>query len=113
MKIDTFANRLQIALFLNNMKQSDLVKKTNIDKTLLNKYIKGVSETSNEKLALLAENLNVNEMWLLGYDVPPERELKVEPKDELERFFLENSLYLTDEDKKAIRKIVEESLNRQ
>lgn len=111
MKIDTFANRLQMALFLNNMKQADLVRKSGIDKTLLNKYIKGVSEASNEKLATLAENLNVNEMWLLGYDVPAEREITIKPKDELEKFFLENSLYLTESDKDAIRKIIEDRIN--
>ncbi len=32
------------------------------------KYIKGVAEPSRAKLSLIADALNVNESWLLGYD---------------------------------------------
>ena len=70
MKNDTFANRLKKAMELNNFKQVDLVNKTKIDKTLINKYLKGISEAKQDNLTLLANALGVDEVWLMGYDVP-------------------------------------------
>lgn len=70
MKIDTFANRLNKAMMKQNMKQIDLANKSKIDKSLINKYLKGVAEAGNDNLPILADALNVNEVWLMGYDVP-------------------------------------------
>lgn len=73
--VDSFQNRLKYAMNLRNMKQVDLVQKTKIDKTLINKYISGVTNASQTKLTVLADALNVNEIWLMGYDVPMEKDL--------------------------------------
>lgn len=70
MKKENFGNRLQLALNLKGMTQTDLMKKTNISKSLINKYIKGVSGIKANKLEKLAEALNVDPAWLMGYDVP-------------------------------------------
>lgn len=79
MKADNFANRLKKAMNIRGLKQIDLVNKTGIDKTLLNKYLKGISEAKQDNLTILAEALNVNEVWLMGYDVPIEN--KAEDND--------------------------------
>lgn len=76
--IDTFQNRLKTAMDLRNIKQVDLVEKTNLDKTLINKYLAGVTNARQKKLTILADALNVNEIWLMGYDVSMERELKLD-----------------------------------
>lgn len=73
MVIDTFSNRLQKAMNLKNMKQVDLVEKTNIDKSLISNYLKGKYKAKQDNLYLLAKVLNVSEAWLMGYDVPIER----------------------------------------
>lgn len=39
----------------------------------LSQYVAGKYEPSQKKLSVLAEALNVNEPWLLGYDVPMKR----------------------------------------
>ena len=70
--IDTFQNRLQKAMNIRNMKQVDLVEKTGLDKTLLSKYLSGVSNARQDKLTILADALQVNEIWLMGYDIPME-----------------------------------------
>nr|DAP65905.1 MAG TPA: Repressor protein CI [Caudoviricetes sp.] len=72
--VDSFQNRLKEAMDYRNIKQVDLVEKTKLDKTLINKYLSGVSNAKQRKLTILAEALNVNEVWLLGYDVSMERE---------------------------------------
>lgn len=73
--IDTFQNRLKKAMELKNIKQVELVEKTKLDKTLINKYLSGVSNAKQNKLTILADALNVNEVWLMGYDVPMQRNL--------------------------------------
>lgn len=73
MVIDTFSNRLQKVMNLKNMKQVDLVEKTNIDKSLISNYLKGKYKAKQDNLYLLAKVLNVSEAWLMGYDVPMER----------------------------------------
>lgn len=76
--VDTFSNRLQIALNHSNMKQVDLVEKTGIDKTLINKYLAGIMKAKQDKLTILAKALNVNEVWLMGYDIPMDRNIKLD-----------------------------------
>lgn len=73
--IDTFSNRLKKALDYSNMRQVDLVEKTGLDKTLVNKYLAGLMKAKQDKLTILADALNVNEIWLMGYDIPIDRDL--------------------------------------
>lgn len=68
MKKDTFANRLKIAMELKGIRASDISRKTLISKSLLSKYLAGIAEPGQEKLTALSELLQVNEIWLLGYD---------------------------------------------
>ena len=73
--IDTFQNRLQKAMNIRNMKQVDLVEKTHLDKTLINKYLSGVTNAKQDKLTILAKALDTNEVWLMGYDIPMDRNI--------------------------------------
>ena len=71
--VESFQNRLKTAMSIRNIKQVDLVEKAKIDKTLLNKYLAGISNASQKKLTVLADALDVNEVWLMGYDVSMQR----------------------------------------
>ena len=84
MKIDNFANRLELSMKEKNIKSVDLVKKTKIDKSAISHYLAGKYEAKPDNLIKLAEVLDVNEQWLLGYDVPKERNISllVEGKSE-------------------------------
>lgn len=77
-KIDTFANRLAIAMNKTGLNQVELSEKTNkydkpISQSLINKYLKGKAFARQNNLYILAKILNVDETWLMGYDVPMER----------------------------------------
>jgi len=76
----TFSTRLQEALNIRKIKQVDLVEKTLITSDLINKYIKGKATARAHNLSLLANALNVSEPWLMGYDVPMNKETTEEPK---------------------------------
>ena len=45
-----------------------------LGKSDLSQYVNGKVEPKQEKLTILGLALGVNEAWLMGYDVPPERE---------------------------------------
>ena len=72
--VDTFQRRLEKALILRNMKPVELHEKTGISESLLSKYLSNNAVARQKKLTLLADALNVNEVWLMGYDVPMEKE---------------------------------------
>lgn len=123
MKQDTFANRLKKAMDMNGFKQIDLVNKTKLDKSLINKYLNGISEAGNDKLTLLSDVLNVSEPWLMGYDVPIDDKVLAnllkekidlvegckhnQEFDELEILFRKHKDILTDDDKEYIKFIIE------
>lgn len=71
--METIANRIKLGLTIRNMKQSELVEKTKIGKSSISTYISGAYEPKQRNIYKIAQALNVNEAWLMGYDVPMER----------------------------------------
>ena len=81
---DSCADRLKMALSVRNMTQSELCQKTKIPKSALSEYIKGLYEPKQDRLMLLSEALDVDPVWLMGFDVPMEPEhKKISPHDAL------------------------------
>lgn len=70
----TISERIKEGLQLQDMKQTDLVNLTGITKGALSSYISGAYEPKQRNIYKIAKALNVNEAWLMGYDVPKERE---------------------------------------
>lgn len=73
-KIETCGKRIEKALIIRKMKQSDLCKLANVPKSSLSLYLKGAYEPKQDKVYKMASVLNVSEAWLMGYDVPMERD---------------------------------------
>jgi transcriptional regulator with XRE-family HTH domain len=72
-KMTSVSKRLKEALDMRGMKQTDLVKATGIGKSSISTYLSGDYEPKQRNIYKIAKALNVNEAWLMGYDVPPER----------------------------------------
>ena len=70
--ISDFAERLRIALDFRNMKATKLSALTGINKSTISQYLSKEYEPKRDRLELFAKTLNVNEAWLIGYDVPME-----------------------------------------
>ena len=68
-----FAQRLNHALELRQMKQIELSEKTGIPKSGINQYLKGIYVPKFDALYKIAKVLDVNIEWLVGYDEPMER----------------------------------------
>lgn len=75
--VDSFKNRLNKAITLRGIKPIELSEKTGIDKSKISSYMSGRYKAKQDGVYLLAQALDVNEIWLMGYDVPIERQ-KVE-----------------------------------
>lgn len=68
--------RLKKALSIRNMTQAELCQKTKIPKSALSEYIKGLYEPKQDRLLILSDALNVDPVWLMGFDIPMEKEDK-------------------------------------
>ena len=77
--MDTTANRLNLAMEMRNMKAVDLSEKTGIGKSSISQYRNGIVNPKQDRIYLMAQALNVNEMWLMGHDVPMERQPPAPP----------------------------------
>lgn len=72
-KIETCSQRIEKAMILRKMKQAELCKQANIPKSSLSLYLRGAYEPKQDRVYKMAMVLNVSETWLMGYDVPMER----------------------------------------
>lgn len=104
---ESFTERLNKAMKDQNLRQVDLIKRTKevmkryikdydgdgIDKTLLNKYIKGVAIAKQDNIFILAKALNISEGWLMGYDVDMDREW-IEENLNLDNVTIDNGRYI-------------------
>lgn len=79
--------RMKHALQLRGMKQVELADKTGIDKGQISSYLSGKYKPKQENLSLMAVALNVSEYWLMGLDVPMEREASEEVIREQQKRF--------------------------
>ena len=84
MSHSTFAERLKEAMQLRNLKSSQIEKiseqlfnenkiKRPIKMPVITDYLKGRYEAAQSNIYALALILNVNEVWLMGEDVPIDR----------------------------------------
>lgn len=109
---DSFSNRLQKALNINNIKPIDLANKTQLDKSLISNYLAGKYKPGDENKEKIANALGVSEMWLDGYDVDLTGNLNSSSKnnslDEFEILFDKYKEVLTEHDKEYIKFIIEQ-----
>lgn len=80
-KVESCGRRIAIALATRNMKQAELCKKANVPKSSLSLYLSGAYEPKQNRLYDMAKALDVSEAWLLGYDVPMDKEKPNSPKE--------------------------------
>jgi len=82
--ISDFAERLRMALDFRNMKATELSELTGINKSTISQYLSNEYVAKRDRIELFAKILNVNEAWLIGYDVP----METNNQDDLEEYEL-------------------------
>lgn len=75
----TTSERLKYYMKANNIKQTDILKKAipyckkyniKLGKNDLSQYVSGKVEPGQKKLTVISKALDINPVWLMGYDVP-------------------------------------------
>ena len=80
-RVSSCAKRLATALNNKRMKQSELCQITKIPKSAISQYVSGAFEPKQDRIYLMAKALDVSEAWLMGYDVPMERQNNISPEE--------------------------------
>lgn len=73
-KTGEFSERLKAILDLRGMTQSELAQVSGVSKSSISRYISGAWKGKQDTVYSLAHALNISEAWLMGYDVPMERQ---------------------------------------
>ena len=103
--------RLQQAMDEKNMRQVDLLEAIKplcirygiqISKGQLSQYLSGRNEPGQGRIYILAMALDVAEPWLMGLDVPKERQAPAATADERARDFVQLFSRLTVDQQKMI-----------
>ena len=106
-RVETCSKRIAMALKIKGMKQYELCRLANVPKSSLSLYLSGAYEPKQDRVYDIAKALNVNEAWLMGYDVPMERQIKkVSPSadnlTEGEKMWLELYYKVSDETRETL-----------
>ena len=79
-RIASCGQRISKALTIRGMRQAELCKLANVPKSSLSLYLSGAYEPKQDRIYAMAKALNVDEAWLMGYDVPMNKE-KIPPEE--------------------------------
>ena len=78
----TCAQRIREALAVRDMTQADLCRITRIGKSAMSQYVNGYLVPRQDRTYLIAKALNVSEAWLMGFDVPMEKNEPASKKED-------------------------------
>lgn len=79
MKNEITAKRLTLALSNANMRPQELADKSGVSKASISQYVNGSHAPSNISSGKMASVLNVNPLWLMGFDVSMTEDKSEEP----------------------------------
>lgn len=71
--MNSFQERLTKAIALRGITKAELSRRTGIGRNSISDYTLGKYEAKQDYVYLLAQALNVDEAWLMGLDVPMEK----------------------------------------
>ena len=119
MKVSNTAQRLKEIMDSRNLRQIDILNLTKpycekygvkMNKSDISQYVAGKNEPAQDKLIVLGAALNVNEAWLMGFDVPMKKIdtdfTKKENLNNIKNFvdYIANANNLNDEVKRETKK---------
>ena len=117
MKQYSTAQRLKQIMDARGLKQVDILRAAEpfcakfgvkLGKNDLSQYVSGKVEPGQDKLTILGLSLNVSEAWLMGFDVPAERNVTpiTEDSDGRTAEYMELFSMLTGEQKSIVINVI-------
>lgn len=110
MKNELTAKRLQLALSSANMKPQELADKSGVSKSSISQYVNGAHAPSNISSGKMGKVLNVEPMWLMGFDVEMKKDFSSKSAREDIEFLKKYSL-LKERDKKIVSDMIDSMLS--
>lgn len=109
-KFNDIMNRIQSKRIELKLSYQDLANKTGLSKSTLQRYETGsIRNIPLDKLEILANALEVSPMWIIGYDIPTEKEISTNINlDDKTTLLLNSFNKLNDEGKNEAIKRVDE-----
>lgn len=112
-------SRINEALRRNEMSKAELSRRTGISPSSLSEYLSGKYEPKQDKIYLISKALNVDPVWLLGFDdeddeLQKRKEPKVDVKDIINNatfLFDGNDYNLSQSDRDMLTNIIKSVLN--
>ncbi len=74
--MNSFKDRLKQIMSERKISQSELSRRTGIGRNSISDYLNGKYEAKQDKVFELAKVLNVNEAWLMGFDISKNRKIQ-------------------------------------
>lgn len=110
MKCEVTAKRLRKALDEYGMKPQELADKTGISKSSISQYLNGSHAPSNISSGKIGKVLNVEPLWLMGFDVGQRKTFDIEQGNK--DFELIDKFSMLDErDKKIVLDMIESMIS--
>jgi len=109
---EPFSKRLRTLMNKRGIKASELSARTHISKSQISHWINGTYKAKQDSVTILAEFFDVSEAWLMGFNVPMERDnSSVYDPDEVDILYNKYCNRLTKDDKATIKFIIENRVN--
>lgn len=95
MRVDTFSNRLRIAMEIRDIKGVELSERSGISPSRISQYLKGTYEAKQNAVYVIAKTLDVSEAWIMGYDVNMDgskKDVDAMTDEEVVQWFADNDI---------------------
>lgn len=121
MKEHNTSDRLRQIMKERNLRQVDILNLTipyckkyevKMNKSDISQYVSGKVEPNQDKLAILGMALNLNEAWLMGYDVPMKRKELSASEANKDFELIEKFSLLSDSDKSLVTELINSLLDK-
>lgn len=110
--METIRNRIKEGMKMRKINAAQLAKMSGVSEASISNYLNDKVKPKTNNIQKLASALEVNEAWLMGYDVDPDADYDgVFKSDEVQNSKLESSENYGRLYKNIIRKILDDSLN--
>ena len=110
--MEPIRNRIKEGMKMRKINAAQLAKMSGVSEASISNYLNDKVKPKTNNIQKLASALEVNEAWLMGYDVDPDADYEgVFKSDEVQNSKLESSENYGRLYKNIIRKILDDSLN--
>ena len=110
--MESIKNRIKEGMRMRKISAAQLAKMSGVSEASISNYLNDKVKPKTNNIQKLASALEVNEAWLMGYDVAPDADYDVVFKsDEVQQSKQETSENYAKLYKNIIRKLMDDNLN--